>query len=86
MRAAQDAAARLHAVTGHADHVIGTVLVDAGYNSDANLNTHGRDRLIATGLTAGGRPHRALPTRPSVSPIGAAESLVGSLSRHRPRS
>ena len=54
MQAAQDAAARLHAVTGHADHVIGTVLADAGYNSDANLNADGPDRLIATGK---GRDH-----------------------------
>src|SRR4051794_13660659 len=54
MRAAQEAAARLHAVTGHADHVIGTVLADAGYNSDANLNAHGPDRLIAKGK---GRDH-----------------------------
>ena len=49
MRAAQEAAASIHAVTGHADHVIGTVLADAGYNSDANLNAEGPDRLIALG-------------------------------------
>ena len=49
MRAAQEAAARLHAVTGNADHVIGTVLADAGYNSDANLKADGPDRLIAPG-------------------------------------
>lgn len=49
MRATQDAAARLHAVTGNADHVIGTVLADAGYNSDANLKADGPDRLIALG-------------------------------------
>jgi len=30
-------------------HVIGTVLADAGYNSDANLNAEGPDRLIASG-------------------------------------
>ena len=42
MRAAQDAAARIHAVTGNADHHIGTVLADAGYHSDANLNATGR--------------------------------------------
>jgi len=33
--AARDAAARLHAVTGHAGHVIADVLADAGNNSDA---------------------------------------------------
>ncbi len=49
MRAAQDAAARMRAVTGNADHVMGTVLADAGYNSDANLNADGPDRLIALG-------------------------------------
>jgi IS5 family transposase len=49
MQAAQEAAARIHAVTEHADHLIGTVLADAGYNSDANLNADGPDRLIASG-------------------------------------
>src|SRR4051812_21226588 len=49
MRATQDAAAQTYAVTGNADHVIGTVLADAGYNSDANLNADGPDRLIALG-------------------------------------
>jgi transposase len=49
MRAAQDAATRLHAHTGNRDHVLGTVLADAGYNSDANLCVNGPDRLIALG-------------------------------------
>jgi transposase len=49
MQAAQDAAARIHAVTGNSDHVIGTVLADAGYNSEANLTAVGPDRLIALG-------------------------------------
>ena len=49
MRAAQDAATRMHAATGNTDHVIGTVLADAGYNSDANLTAAGPDRLIALG-------------------------------------
>jgi transposase len=49
MRAAQEAASRIHAATGHPDHLIGTVLADAGYNSDANLNAAGPDRLIALG-------------------------------------
>ncbi|MCM3487093.1 transposase [Kocuria rosea] len=49
MDAAQDAAARMHAHTGNADHVVGTVLADAGYNSDANLTAAGPDRLIALG-------------------------------------
>lgn len=49
MQAAQDAATRLHAATGSDDHVIGTVLADAGYNSNANLAAAGPDRLIALG-------------------------------------
>jgi transposase len=49
MLAAQEAAVRMHAVTGNADHVIGTLLADAGYNSDANLKADGPDRLIALG-------------------------------------
>lgn len=49
MRAAQSTAARIHAVTGNTDHVIGTVLADAGYNSDTNMTAPGPDRLIAIG-------------------------------------
>jgi dienelactone hydrolase len=49
MRAAQEAAARIHAATGNTEHVIGTVLADAGYNSDANITAPGPDRLIALG-------------------------------------
>jgi len=49
MRAAQAAADRLHAFTGNDDHVIATVLADAGYASDANLAAAGPDRLIALG-------------------------------------
>ena len=49
MRAAQEAAARIYAATRNPDHVIGTVLADAGYNSDANLNADGPDRLVALG-------------------------------------
>ena len=49
MRAAQVVATRIHAATGNTDHVIGTVLADAGYNSDANLTAAGPDRLIALG-------------------------------------
>jgi transposase len=49
MKAAQDVAARIHAATGNTAHVIGAVLADAGYNSDANLTATGPDRLIALG-------------------------------------
>lgn len=54
MRAAQDAATRIHAANGNAEHLIGTVLADAGYNSNANLTAPGPDRLIALGK---GRDH-----------------------------
>lgn len=47
MRAAQDAAVRCHGLTGSDHHVIGTVLADAGYASDANLAAPGPARLIA---------------------------------------
>ncbi len=49
MYAAQEVAARIHAATGNIGHVIGTVLADAGYSSDANLTAAGPDRLIALG-------------------------------------
>jgi transposase len=49
MQATQQAADRLRALTGDDSHVIGTVLADAGYASDANLATSGPDRLIALG-------------------------------------
>ena len=49
MAAAQHAAAALHAATGSSHHLIGTVLADAGYASDANLAADGPDRLIALG-------------------------------------
>ncbi len=49
MRAAQDAAATLNALTANPDHVIGTLLADAGYPSDDNLTADGPDRLIALG-------------------------------------
>jgi hypothetical protein len=66
MQAAQQAAARLHAVTGHANHIIGTVLADAGYNSDANLNADGPDRLIA--LSKGRDQARAAAEKPAHGP------------------
>jgi transposase len=76
MRAAQEAAARLHAVTRHADHVIGTVVADAGYNSDANLTADGPDRLIATGK---GRDHARVavekPAHGSPPPVAGVQGL-----------
>lgn len=49
MYAAQAAAELLHERTGDPRHVIGTVLADAGYASDANLAEPGPDRLVALG-------------------------------------
>lgn len=49
MYAAQRAAAHLHALTDNDDHLVGTVLADAGYAADANLAAPGPDRLIALG-------------------------------------
>lgn len=49
MHTAQDVAARFHARTGSAEHAIGTMLADAGYDNDANLAAAGPDRLIAVG-------------------------------------
>jgi transposase len=47
MHAAQQTAEHLHQCTANPEHVIGTVLADAGYASDANLTAPGPDRLIA---------------------------------------
>ena len=49
VHAAQEAAALLHAHSGSEEHVIGTVLADAGYASDTNLTAPGPPRLIALG-------------------------------------
>jgi hypothetical protein len=73
MRAAQLAAAHLHAATGNDEHVIGTVLADAGYDSDANLSVDGPDRLIAVSkgrdqaLTAKQQPAQG-PPPPDATP------------------
>jgi transposase len=73
MRAAQSAAEQMHAVSGSSNHVIGTVLADAGYSSDANLTAEGPDRLIALGKardqarTASEQPAHG-PPPPDASP------------------
>jgi hypothetical protein len=36
-------------VSGSSTHVIGTILADAGYNSEANISAEGPDRLVALG-------------------------------------
>src|SRR5436190_5150645 len=66
MQAAQDAAACLHAQTGSGDHLIGTVLADAGYASDANLAAAGPDLLIA--LARGRDQSKAAPGEPAETP------------------
>jgi transposase len=49
VHATKEMAERLHALTGNDAHIIGTVLADAGYASDANLAASGPDRLVALG-------------------------------------
>jgi hypothetical protein len=49
MHATQKAADQLNAFTDNDNHVLGTVLADAGYATDANLAAAGPDRLIALG-------------------------------------
>jgi transposase len=66
MQAAQHAAASLHAQTGSDDHVLGTVLADAGYASDANLAAAGPDRLIA--LAKGRDQSKAATCEPAQAP------------------
>ncbi len=78
MTAAQDVAALLHARTGSDDHLIGTVLADAGYASDANLAAPGPDRLIALGknrdqVQAAHRSPAAGPPPPNASPRQAMD-------------
>ena len=72
MRSAQNVAARLHARTGNTQHVLGTVLADAGYDSDANLTAAGPDRLIA--LCKGRDQTRAAAEEPAHGPPPADAS------------
>ncbi len=82
MRAAQDAAARLHAHTGNTDHVLGTVLADAGYNSDANFDVNGPDRLIALGK---GRDQARLAAEDPAHGPPPAEATPRQANAHRLR-
>lgn len=69
MHAAQAVAEHLHHRTGDPRHVIGTVLADAGYASDANLAEPGPDRLIALGKARDqARGARTAPTTGSPPP------------------
>jgi hypothetical protein len=76
MQAAEQTAARLHAVTGNDDHMVGTVLADAGYASDANLAAAGPDCLIA--LTKGRDQTKAAAGDPAdiPAPDGTARHLM----------
>jgi len=71
LRATEQVAAVLHAVTGSPEHVIGTVLADAGYNSDANLGAAGPDRLIAVGKGRDQAQHAAREPAHGPPPPGA---------------
>jgi transposase len=82
MRAAQNAAARMYAATGNTDHVIGTVLADAGYSSDANLTAAGPDRLIALGKERD--QARAWAQEPAAGPP-PADATPREANRHRLR-
>ena len=66
VHAAQEAAALLHAHTGSEEHVIGTVLADAGYASDTNLAAPGPPRLIA--LRKNRDQFHAAKTSPATGP------------------
>jgi transposase len=66
MHATQRAADRLHMLSGNDDHVVGTVLADAGYASDANLAAPGPDRLIA--LSKGRDQATAATQEPAQAP------------------
>jgi transposase len=82
MHAAQHMADHLHQRTNLPQHLIGTVLADAGYASDANLATPGPDRLIALGKARDqARTSRATPTNPP----GPAAATPRELMRHRLR-
>ncbi|QCY34592.1 IS256 family transposase [Kocuria rosea] len=82
MDAAQCAATRMHAHTGNPDHLVGTVLADAGYNSDANLTAAGPDRLIALGKRRDDQ--RAAAQEPAHGPP-SAEATPREANAHRLR-
>ncbi len=84
MQAAQEAATRMHTLTRNPDHVIGTVLADAGYNSETNLAADGPDRLIALGK--GRDQARSAATEPTHGPPppGASPRQVNAHRLHTP--
>ena len=76
MHAAQQAATHLHTLTDNDDHLIGTVLADAGYAADANLTAPGPDRLIALGK--GRDQSKAATVEPA---IGNLKAMLDRFSR-----
>jgi hypothetical protein len=79
MNAAQAAAARCHETTQRREHLIGTVLADAGYASDANLAAPGPDRIIALNK---GRDQAPVADHQAVTPP-AASATPRQLIAHR---
>ncbi len=78
MQASIETAGVLHAQTGIADHIIGVVLADAGYCSEANLSAPGPERLIALNKSrnqarAGRHEPAAGPPPPSATPRQAMD-------------
>jgi transposase len=65
MAAVQDAA-ELFVAAGRDDAVVGVLLADAGYATEANLTAEGPDRLIALGKR--GRQYRAAVENPAEGP------------------
>jgi hypothetical protein len=82
MHAATRAAAGLHAVTGNDQHLVGTVLADAGYAAEANLAAPGPDRLIALGK---GRDHAKTATREPTHGPPAPDATTREAMDHRLR-
>src|SRR6185437_16448909 len=82
MRATEQVANQLHAITASHEHIIGTVLADAGYASDANLAVAGPDRLIALGK---GRVHAKTRSAASVMPPPTAHATARQIMARRLR-
>lgn len=82
MHAAEQSAEQLHRRTGDPQHVIGTVLADAGYASEANLAAPGPDRLIA--LSKARDQARTSRTEPASDPA-PDQVTPRELMRHRLR-
>jgi len=82
MHATQQIADQLHRRTGSPNHVIGTVLADAGYASDANLAAPGPNRLIA--LSKSRDQAKDARTAPALDPA-PTEATPRHLMRHRLR-